>query len=277
MIKWKLAAALVTLMLPGAGSAAQPAASQPAPADRRAPPRLIAGSISNMDYPSAAIRAGEQGSVHMELRVAADGSVASCEVLETSGSQVLDQQSCALATQRFLFEPGRNSEGAATASRSRHRVRWVLPDDAPGGDGFPFVRFAISITATLRDGQVASCTTQSMGPSEPRPIEHCQRVFAQYPTWDLMRTTSSSVTHLMALTPQGTAAPDIDPRWGAIRVENLTDLVIGPDGRVISCTLPGDRPMACPGESVAVPLFDPAADPERRARLTGALFSVPIR
>lgn len=118
-----LAAALVM-----SGFAPPAAPLVEAPAEGGTPPRLRSGSISNADYPAAAIRAGEQGSVRIVLDIAAYGGVTRCRIDRSSGSAALDTTTCAIARERFKFEPGRNARGERAASTYRQSVRWVLPD-----------------------------------------------------------------------------------------------------------------------------------------------------
>jgi hypothetical protein len=48
-------------------------------------------------------------------------------VIESSGSNLLDAQTCAIISKRGLFDPARTKTGEPVASIGFQRVRWVLP------------------------------------------------------------------------------------------------------------------------------------------------------
>jgi protein TonB len=85
--------------------------------------------ISNDDYPSSALRAGEQGVVGISMSVDAEGRVTSCSVTSSSGSSALDQATCRLYPRKARFVPARDDAGRAIASTYVDRVRWQLPRD----------------------------------------------------------------------------------------------------------------------------------------------------
>lgn len=77
-------------------------------------------------YPPEARRRGEQGRVVVNLAIDAQGRVAGCEVVESSGSVRLDSQTCALARRHARFIPAYR-DGIAIAGSYRMRgVRWRL-------------------------------------------------------------------------------------------------------------------------------------------------------
>lgn len=85
--------------------------------DDEAPPELL--DAPPPAYPKLARRRGWEGSVLLELVVAADGRVVEAAVLESSGRDLLDDAACdAVLTWRFV---------AGAAGRSaRHRVTFTL-------------------------------------------------------------------------------------------------------------------------------------------------------
>lgn len=85
--------------------------------------------ITNDDYPSSALRAGEQGVVGISLDVSAAGRVTACRVTAPSGSDALDRATCTLYSRNARFVPARDDAGAATGSTYVDRVRWQLPRD----------------------------------------------------------------------------------------------------------------------------------------------------
>jgi hypothetical protein len=93
-------------------------------------PRNDAGSwVTNDDYPWAAIRAEQQGSVSFILLIDAAGVPLDCALTSSSGSLLLDNFTCDLLVTRARFNPARNAQGILVPSTWRSRFRWVLPKD----------------------------------------------------------------------------------------------------------------------------------------------------
>lgn len=83
------------------------------------------------DYPSAAARRGERGTVHAVLMVNPSGRVASCAIEKSSGSQLLDEATCRMHRRRAEFVPFRSSQMRAY----RIAVTWdVCELSQPGPD-----------------------------------------------------------------------------------------------------------------------------------------------
>jgi TonB family protein len=191
MIKWMFFAAAAATT-PAAAAPFQPASE----ARAGTPPRLIQGSISNADYPSAAVAASQQGTTAMKIMVGADGSVTGCSVEATSGSQELDTTSCALATSRFRFAPARDASGGAIPSIYRTRVSWRLQDSSPGMPArAPFQSFWAIYTAQIQGTVVRSCSQHSLGmPAGPADVEICTRMFDSVLIWAGQRGGVRSLT-----------------------------------------------------------------------------------
>jgi protein TonB len=83
--------------------------------------------ITTDDYPAAALRAEDEGSVAISVQVGSDGRVTGCTVTASSGSSTLDSAACRLYQRRARFEPARDDAGAAIATSYTDRVRWQLP------------------------------------------------------------------------------------------------------------------------------------------------------
>jgi len=91
----------------------------------------LASYISDADYPAAAIRAGEQGTVGFVLDISPEGLVSDCRVLSSSGSASLDEATCRIMRARPRFTPARDSEGHPIGDQLKARIRWVLPPAEP--------------------------------------------------------------------------------------------------------------------------------------------------
>jgi TonB family protein len=93
-----------------------------------APEPIAPGNwITNDDYPSAALRAGESGTTLFRLSVSAEGKPTGCTVLESSGSTVLDLQTCAVAGRRARFKPATDKAGAAIPGIFAANFIWAMP------------------------------------------------------------------------------------------------------------------------------------------------------
>jgi len=109
------------------------------------PPRLSTVSISNADYPPAAVRRREQGDVVIRFTVTARGGVADCTAEQSSGSAALDEQSCAIWRRRARYVPATGADGGAVAQAATQVFAWRIGAPCPpGGPG------RICITASRR-------------------------------------------------------------------------------------------------------------------------------
>ncbi|MEY4863744.1 MAG: hypothetical protein RLZ51_1839 [Pseudomonadota bacterium] len=96
--------------------AARPEPAAAAPAAQTAPPRADASWAGNTPppYPLAARRQGVQGTVRLDLLIAADGGVAEVRLRESSGSAILDH-SVMQTVKRWRFIPA-TQRGQAVAA-----------------------------------------------------------------------------------------------------------------------------------------------------------------
>jgi TonB family protein len=83
------------------------------------------------DYPAAALRAGQQGTVGYRLAVDRNGRVTNCVVTSSSGTWSLDSVTCRLVTERARFTPARNAKNKRVADVVHGRIQWRIPDDDP--------------------------------------------------------------------------------------------------------------------------------------------------
>lgn len=91
-------------------------------------PKGIASIFTTDDYPSSAIRNDEQGTSGVKFWVTKDGKARDCEVVESSGSKILDQKTCSIIVLRSHFEPARTTSGEPVDSIGYSRIRWELPE-----------------------------------------------------------------------------------------------------------------------------------------------------
>ena len=88
---------------------------------------LIRGAFNNdSDYPSAARRREEQGTVRVAYTVGTDGRVSNCAVVQSSGSSSLDSTTCRIFERRFRYTPARDATGNPVPQTIRSTVTWRL-------------------------------------------------------------------------------------------------------------------------------------------------------
>jgi protein TonB len=95
-----------------------------APAESADPPART--YTTDVDYPPAALRAREQGTVEFRATVGPEGRVTECTITHSSGSASLDAATCELMRTRARFTPAREN-GNPTSETINSRFRWVLP------------------------------------------------------------------------------------------------------------------------------------------------------
>lgn len=85
--------------------------------------------FSSDDYPQAAMRNGEEGTVNTRLEIGTDGKVARCVIVQSSGSDTLDQTTCRIFQNRVQMQPAQDQDGNPTTDTVNQRVTWRLPED----------------------------------------------------------------------------------------------------------------------------------------------------
>ncbi len=84
------------------------------------------GTIRDRDYPAAASRARVGGEVEVRFTIQPTGRVTGCRVTRSSGDAALDNATCRLIEERFLFKPATNAAGDVVASAYGWRQSWWL-------------------------------------------------------------------------------------------------------------------------------------------------------
>ena len=113
-----------SILLAALLAAAAQAADAPDPEGGQA---NLASYFSVADYPAAAIRAGEEGTVKVRLDISPKGRVSACTVTASSGSASLDETSCRILTERLRFRPAHDEQGKPTTDSLETAIRWKLP------------------------------------------------------------------------------------------------------------------------------------------------------
>jgi protein TonB len=84
------------------------------------------GTIRDRDYPRDARRARAGGEVEVRFTIEATGLVSGCRITRSSGDASLDETTCRLIGERFLFKPATNAAGEAISSLYGWRQSWWL-------------------------------------------------------------------------------------------------------------------------------------------------------
>ena len=150
---------------------ARSVATQPELRGKAARAEYRSGSISNDDYPTAAMRDGTAGTTLIVFDVGIDGRVHDCGIGESSGSVVLDNQSCALVTERFTYTPAKGADGSAKMEARSQRIVWKLPD-APA----TFNAYDVTYRYTLgTDGIARDCISTGTPKPPAFTVEQCAK------------------------------------------------------------------------------------------------------
>jgi protein TonB len=98
------------------------------------PPRQIRGRISDRDYPRGAAENHVSGRVSVIYTIETDGRATHCAITRSSGSAELDETTCRLIEQRFVFEPSRDRYGQPVRARMVQDHEWDVEDVGPNPD-----------------------------------------------------------------------------------------------------------------------------------------------
>jgi protein TonB len=89
-------------------------------------------------YPPAAKAAGAEGRTVFSVDVDVQGRVTSCNILQSSGTPILDSTTCALVVTNGRFEPATDGSGKPVSGVWKSAMRWQLSAPLPSeDDGVP--------------------------------------------------------------------------------------------------------------------------------------------
>ena len=104
------------------------------------------------DYPIEAWIAGQEGDVGYTLYVGEDGEPIACDIDESSGFELLDEEACKLLMKRATFEPATNADGKPVAGEFSSRFRWAKREPEFGAPMTVHVVFTVN-----EDGSTTDC------------------------------------------------------------------------------------------------------------------------
>lgn len=110
--------------------------------------------IGSDDYPVVALRFNMSGVTAFKLVVDPVGKPSRCDIIESSGFDVLDSATCERLMANAQFTPLHNREGKPIEGTYFSRVKWVVPDGAAPAIPESFGSMLLSIDQT---GKVTSC------------------------------------------------------------------------------------------------------------------------
>ena len=82
--------------------------------------------IYDSDYPTEALRRNQSGRVEYEMAISATGVPQACTIVVSSGSEILDRRTCAIAMERSAFIPAANGAGDPTPGTFRAAITWRM-------------------------------------------------------------------------------------------------------------------------------------------------------
>lgn len=143
--------------------------------------------IDPSDYPAAAQHFKMAGITGFRLSVDATGKPVRCDIIQSSGFDVLDHATCERLMANARFFPARDRAGKPMTSGYTNRVRWQLPDSRlPIGESYMSLFLAID-----QAGYITSCrgvfhVADFPAESVMSPEQHCDMMMkAKSPTTGL--------------------------------------------------------------------------------------------
>lgn len=92
------------------------------------PPEITRGDFKPSDYPKSLREAGPRGRTWTEVTVGVNGRPLSCQVTRSSGTALLDSETCRIIMQRFRFRPGKDAAGKPTVAPFNIDIGWEYID-----------------------------------------------------------------------------------------------------------------------------------------------------
>lgn len=246
----------------------------------------LASYFSTDDYPPSALARGAEGVVRFQLEIGPDGLVKTCDILSSSGDPALDAVTCSILLGRARYTPARDAAGRPVIGRDVASVTWRLPPPEPGR---PFARFVIVSRLASNGSGVLTCVVTTDGVADPDATPSSCGDLADSGISELLQHAPLpiEVTLVSVAGPEDSGVEAVgadEASYGDLQYDEVTELVIGQNGRVAECRLislnmPAAAPLEEPGEPCEIPppgappLFEPATNPApRRARLRWAFY-----
>lgn len=227
--------------------------------------------VTVKDYPIEAVLGAQEGATAFALTIDANGLPVDCRITKSSGSKVLDDQTCAVMLIRARFRPPLNKRGQIVNATYRQTIRWHLP---PQGKPEQVVDRSFDAVATIAPaGMVTECQLKGAGASRLAQAKgDCgpfgQRGFLAYFLKENYGKTRETNVRL-SITFDGNAPPQLDRPPSNYQVLAKAALDIGIDGKMTACT--GVQPLVVLGKSTDLceliktdpPRYPPQSQPRK--------------
>ncbi|MBX9797573.1 energy transducer TonB [Sphingomonas sp.] len=116
---------------PAAKPAEAPPPPAPEPAGTKAEPiGRVADWFPPDAYPTQARAKGQEGLTVFALDLDARGRITGCNIVQTSGSDLLDSTTCTQLITNGRFKPARDAAGKPVPGRYQSSMRWKLVEGA---------------------------------------------------------------------------------------------------------------------------------------------------
>ena len=205
--------------------------------------------VTVKDYPVEAVLGAQEGSTSFALTVDANGLPQDCRITKSSGSKILDDQTCAVMLIRARFRPPVNKKGQIVNATYHQTIRWHLPPQSKpeqvvdrSFDAVATIAPAGMVTDCQLKGAAASRLAQAKGDCGP----FGQRPFLAYFLKENYGKTRQTNVRL-SITFDGNAPPALDHPPSVYVALAKATLDIGLDGKVTACT--GVQPLTVLGKS----------------------------
>ncbi|NIJ08228.1 TonB family protein [Sphingomonas vulcanisoli] len=220
------------------------------------------GWVTVKDYPVEAVIAAQEGVTSFALPIDANGLPTDCQVTKSSGSKILDDQTCAIMLIRARFRPPVDKRGRPIAATYRQAIRWRLPPAAK--PELVVDRSFEAISTIAPNGNVIDC--RLTGPGAVRlglAKGSCgpfgERGFLTFLIKDQYAKTRSADVRL-SVTFEGASPPQLAKQPNVYLTLAKAAIEVGTDGKMTSCT--SETKLASGGKTLDLCEFV-KADPPR--------------
>jgi TonB family protein len=194
----------------------------------------LVGLFNAEDYPSDALRRGDEGTVAVQMLIGADGRVSRCVVTTSSHSPSLDAATCRILTERAGFTPARNRHGKPTTDQYFQRITWQIPAAPPVL--FANLTYAQVMTVPV-SGEPACAWSITGAPAATTSKADCARLLPDWKSYLSILAIDFVAPYRMSfLTEQRLGDPlsaTPNPQW---TIRGGAALTIDPDGKVSDCS-----------------------------------------
>jgi TonB family protein len=193
----------------------------------------LVGLFNANDYPTDALRRGDEGTVAVQMLIGADGRVSRCVVTTSSRSPSLDAATCRILTERAGFTPARDRHGKPTTDQYYQRITWQIPPAPP----ILFANLTYAQVVTVPVSGEPACTFNFAGAQAPAISKaDCARLLPDWKSFlSILAIDFVAPYRISALKEQQLGDPlpaTPNPQW---TIRGGAALTIDPDGKVSNC------------------------------------------